>query len=113
MRYCRHNACQSGYTCRSTTGNHKRHLVALFETKERSKSDINVMNIYINVRPADQAMIQLDSANFSFLLQYLQVCEPEQLKKDQRQLKKLQYAVCSLSLFECNMTLPSKFPFDK
>ena len=29
--------------------------MAFFETKERSKSDINVMNIYINIRAADRA----------------------------------------------------------
>ena len=40
------------------------------------------------------------------------VHEPEKLKKDHRQLKKLQYAVYSLSLFEYNMEHVVKFLID-
>ena len=46
---------QSGHTYKDLLAYYRRHLVVIFRTTIRLKSDINVTNIYINIKAADRA----------------------------------------------------------
>ena len=45
---------QSGHTYSDLLAYYRRHLVVIFGTKIRLKSDINIQNIYIIIKAADR-----------------------------------------------------------